>query len=67
VRRNYPALTDGNLVDCTGAAAEQARRPDPTVIHQERGFNLAAQQPDLVVEPKEPFSAYRKKYASILA
>ena len=46
------ALADGNLVDRSRAAAEQARRSDPPVIHQERGFRLAAQQPDLVVDPE---------------
>ena len=51
-RRNYAGLTDGNLVDRTGAAAEQARRSDAPMIHQERGCSLAAQQPDLVVDPE---------------
>src|SRR5262252_4519143 len=51
-RRSYTALTDGDLIDCAGTAAEQARRSDPTVIHQERGLGLAAQQPDLVVDPE---------------
>src|SRR6516164_5466089 len=51
-RHSYTALTDGDLVHCAGTAAEQARRSDPTVIHQERGLGLAAQQPDLVVDPK---------------
>src|SRR6516164_2292321 len=51
-RRSYTVLTDDDLVHCAGTAAEQARRSDPTVIHQERGFSLAAQQPDLVVDPK---------------
>jgi len=46
------ALADGNLVDRSRAAAEQARRSDQTVIHQERRFRLAAQQPDLVVDAK---------------
>src|SRR5215831_42521 len=50
--RSYTALTDGDLVHCAGTAAEQARRSDPTVIHQERGLGLAAQQPDLVVDPE---------------
>src|SRR5262252_8922481 len=50
--RNHAGLTDGNLVHCAGAAAEQARRPDAPMIHQERGFGLAAQQPDLVVDPE---------------
>ena len=51
-RRSYAALTDGNLVDRAGAAAEQARLSDAPMVHQERGFCLAAQQPDLVVDPK---------------
>src|SRR5215831_21330816 len=51
-RGNHVGLADGNLVHCAGTAAEQARRSDPTVIHQERGLGLAAQQPDLVVDPK---------------
>src|SRR6516165_4673514 len=51
-RRDYAALADGNLVHCAGTAAEQARWSDPTVIHQERGLGLAAQQPNLVVDPK---------------
>src|SRR5258708_8048605 len=51
-RGSYAALTDGNLVDRAGAAAEQARRSDAPMIHQERGFCLAAQQPDPVVDPK---------------
>ena len=51
-RRGYVALTDGNLVDRTGAAAEQARRPDAAMIHQKRGFRLAAQQPDLIIDPE---------------
>src|ERR1700751_5335031 len=51
-RGNYAGLTDANLVHCAGTAADQARRPDPPMIHEERGFCLAAQQPDLVVNPK---------------
>src|SRR6516225_2541760 len=51
-RSNHAALTDGNLVDCSGAAVEQTRRSDPPMIHQERGFRLATQQPDLVVDPE---------------
>src|SRR5215831_18825031 len=51
-RRSYAALAHGNLVHGAGTAAEQARRSDPTVIHQERGFRLAAQQPDLIVDPE---------------
>jgi hypothetical protein len=45
-------LADQNFIDRAGAAAEQARRPDPPVIHEKRGFRLAAQQPDLVVDPE---------------
>src|SRR5215831_4903158 len=51
-RGNHAGLTDGNLVHRAGTAAEQARWPDPPMIHQERGFSLAAQQPDLVVDPE---------------
>src|SRR5215475_2693491 len=51
-RRNHVGLADGNLVDCAGTAAEQARWSDPTVIHQERGLGFAVQKPDLVVDSK---------------
>src|SRR5262249_14251878 len=51
-RRSDAALTDGNLVDGAGAATEKAGRSDPTVIHQKRGFRLAPQESDLVVDPE---------------
>src|SRR6185436_16103496 len=46
------ALADKNLVDRAGAAAEQTRRSDAAVIHQERGFRLTAQQADPEVDAK---------------
>ncbi len=45
-------LADQNFIDRAGAAAEQARRSDAPMIHQERGFRLAAQQPDPGVDPE---------------
>src|ERR1700740_1944694 len=39
-RRSYTALIDGDLIHCAGTAAEQTRRSDPTMIHQERGLGL---------------------------
>src|ERR1044071_3022233 len=51
-RAECAALAHGNLVDGTRAAAEEAWRSDAPMIHQKRRFRLAAQEPDLIVDPE---------------